>query len=180
MGKVRVGFVGAGGIANVHLQHVSKNERALLTAICDIHEETALLKVKQYGGTPYTNVDEMLENEALDALFISVPPFAHEEIEEKAAKKGIPLEVSSRIYQKEEKLPEGITWTQGLKVDLPGGNGFMSVEKLIPPTPKSLDEARGYVIADYQDQLEKEWVASLQKKYPVTVNEEVLMSLVKK
>jgi len=56
----------------------------------------------------------------------------------------------------------------------------MSVEKLIPPTPKTLDEARGYVIADYQDQLEKEWVESLQKKYPVTVNEDVLMSLVKK
>ena len=101
-------------------------------------------------------------------------------VAEKAAKKGIPLQVSSRVYQKEEKLPEGITWTQGQKVDLPGGLGFMSVEKLIPPTPKSLDEARGYVIADYQDQLEKEWVASLQKKYPVSVNEDVLMSLVKK
>jgi peptidyl-prolyl cis-trans isomerase SurA len=98
----------------------------------------------------------------------------------KAAKKGIPLQVTSRIYQKEEKLPEGITWTQGLKVDLPDGKGFMSVEKLIPPTPKTLDEARGYVIADYQDQLEKEWVESLQKKYPVAVNEDVLMSLVKK
>lgn len=101
-------------------------------------------------------------------------------VAEKAAKKGIPLQVTTRVYQKEEKLPEGITWTQGLKVDLPDGKGFMSVEKLIPPTPKSLDEARGYVIADYQDQLEKEWVASLQKKYPVSVNEDVLMSLVKK
>jgi len=98
----------------------------------------------------------------------------------KAAKKGIPLQVTTRVYQKEEKLPDGITWTQGLKVDLPDGKGFMSVEKLIPPTPKTLDEARGYVIADYQDQLEKEWVESLQKKYPVVVHEDVLMSLVKK
>jgi len=101
-------------------------------------------------------------------------------VAEKAAKKGIPLQVTTRVYQKEEKLPDGITWTQGLKVDLPDGKGFMSVEKLIPPTPKTLDEARGYVIADYQDQLEKEWVESLQKKYPVVVHEDVLMSLVKK
>ncbi len=101
-------------------------------------------------------------------------------VAEKAAKKGIPLQVTTRVYQKEEKLPEGITWTQGLKVDLPDGKGFMSVEKLIPPTPKTLDEARGYVIADYQDELEKDWIATLQKKYPVTVNEDVLMSLVKK
>jgi peptidyl-prolyl cis-trans isomerase SurA len=101
-------------------------------------------------------------------------------VAQKAAKKGIPLQVTTRVYQKEEKLPDGITWTQGLKVDLPDGKGFMSVEKLIPPTPKTLDEARGYVIADYQDQLEKEWVESLQKKYPVVVHEDVLMSLVKK
>ena len=111
MGKVRVGFVGAGGIANVHLQHVSKNERALVTAICDIHEETALQKVKQYGGIAYTNVDEMLEKEALDALFISVPPFAHGEIEEKAAKKGIHLMVEKPLgldYQTVAKKAEVI------------------------------------------------------------------------
>jgi peptidyl-prolyl cis-trans isomerase SurA len=43
-----------------------------------------------------------------------------------------------------------------------------------------MDEARGYIIADFQDQLEKDWVASLQAKYPVVVNEDVLMSLVRK
>ncbi len=98
----------------------------------------------------------------------------------KAAKKKIPVQITKRIYQKDEKLPEGVTWTAGQKLDLPGGKGIMSVERIIPPTPKSLDEARGYVIADYQDQLEKEWVEGLQKKYPIKVNEAVLMSMVKK
>ena len=98
----------------------------------------------------------------------------------KAAKKGISMQVSRRLYQKDEKLPEGLTWTKGQKQDLPDGKGFISVEKVIPPTPKTLEEARGYVIADYQDELEKQWVASLQKKYPVRINEPVLMSLVKR
>jgi peptidyl-prolyl cis-trans isomerase SurA len=101
-------------------------------------------------------------------------------VADKAAKKGIGMQVTRRIYQKEDQVPEGITWTAGQKVDLADGKGFMSVEKIIPPTPKTMDEARGYIIADYQDQLEKDWVASLQAKYPVTVNEAVLMSLVKK
>jgi peptidyl-prolyl cis-trans isomerase SurA len=46
-------------------------------------------------------------------------------------------------------------------------------------TTKTLLEARGYVIADYQDALEKEWLASLEAKYPVKVNDAVLKSLVK-
>lgn len=98
----------------------------------------------------------------------------------KAAKKKIPLHISRRVYQKEETLPQGLTWTEGSQADLADGNGFVKVERIIPPQPKSLEEARGYIIADYQDQLEKEWVASLQKKYPLQVDETVLASLVRK
>lgn len=98
----------------------------------------------------------------------------------KAEKKGIPIQVTRRIYQKEETLPQGLSWTAGQTADLPDGIGFVKIERVIPPQPKTLDEARGYIIADYQDQLEKEWVASLQKKYPVQVNEDVFRSLIKK
>ena len=101
-------------------------------------------------------------------------------VAERAQKKGIPVMITRRIYQKEENLPEGLTWAAGQKADLPDGKGLVSVEKIIPPQPKSLEEARGYIIADYQDQLEKEWIASLQKKYTVKVDDTVLMSLVKK
>jgi peptidyl-prolyl cis-trans isomerase SurA len=44
---------------------------------------------------------------------------------------------------------------------------------------KTLNEARGYAIADYQDFLEKQWIASMENKYPVQVNEAVLKSMVK-
>ncbi|EKN65227.1 oxidoreductase [Neobacillus bataviensis LMG 21833] len=97
MKKVRVGFVGAGGIADIHLQHIGKNEQAEITAICDIHAETAFEKAKTYGAAAYTNVDEMLDKGSFDALFISVPPFAHGDIEEKAAKKGIHLMVEKPL-----------------------------------------------------------------------------------
>jgi peptidyl-prolyl cis-trans isomerase SurA len=98
----------------------------------------------------------------------------------KAEKKHIPVHITRRIYQKDEALPVGISWAAGKLADIQDGNGFMKVERILPPQPKSLEEARGYIIADYQDQLEKEWVASLQKKYPVKVDEKVLLSLVKK
>ena len=98
----------------------------------------------------------------------------------RAAKKNIPISITRRIHQKEDVLPEGITWTDGQMADMPGGKGFVKVERIIRPQPKTLEEARGYIIADYQDQLEKEWVASLQKKYPVKVDEAVFVTLTKK
>ena len=57
---------------------------------------------------------------------------------------------------------------------------FMKVEKVIPISQKTLKEARGFVVADYQDYLESQWIAELTKKYKLTVNRDVLLTLVKK
>ncbi len=56
---------------------------------------------------------------------------------------------------------------------------FYVYDELVKSGIKTLAEARGYVIADYQDYLEKEWVAKLKKEYPITVDKAVLKSLVK-
>ncbi|MBS1947307.1 MAG: peptidylprolyl isomerase [Bacteroidetes bacterium] len=46
-------------------------------------------------------------------------------------------------------------------------------------TSRSFEEAKGFVINDYQNYLEDKWIAELKKKYPVKVNETVLKSLLK-
>lgn len=48
------------------------------------------------------------------------------------------------------------------------------------PGQRSFEEARGFVINDYQQVLEKEWMDSLKKKYPVKVNDGVWNAMVKK
>ena len=60
-----------------------------------------------------------------------------------------------------------------------GSSNFMKIEKVIPPTQKTLQEARGYVVADYQDHLEREWVEELRKTYTVEINQKVFDSMVK-
>ena len=57
---------------------------------------------------------------------------------------------------------------------------FRKVEKILPVGNKSLKEARGYVVADYQEFLEKEWMDDLAKRFKVVLNQDVLNSLIKK
>jgi peptidyl-prolyl cis-trans isomerase SurA len=52
-------------------------------------------------------------------------------------------------------------------------------EVFTSPGQKSLAEARGYVVAEYQDYLEKKWNEKMRKEYPMTVNEKVFKSMVK-
>jgi peptidyl-prolyl cis-trans isomerase SurA len=47
------------------------------------------------------------------------------------------------------------------------------------PAERTLDEARGFAIADYQDYLEKKWNDELKAKYPVKVEEKAMKSIVK-
>ncbi|MGA1582074.1 MAG: peptidylprolyl isomerase [Saprospiraceae bacterium] len=57
---------------------------------------------------------------------------------------------------------------------------FFKIEEILPAQPKELDEARGFVVADYQDYLESSWVKALKSKYEVVVNKQILESLISK
>ena len=43
--------------------------------------------------------------------------------------------------------------------------------------PENYQDVRGQVVVDYQEQLEKEWVADLRRRYAVKVDEEVLKTV---
>lgn len=56
---------------------------------------------------------------------------------------------------------------------------FYIYNSSIEPSYKTLKEARGYAIADYQDYLEKKWVAQLKKDNPIKLNKATLKSILK-
>jgi peptidyl-prolyl cis-trans isomerase SurA len=74
---------------------------------------------------------------------------------------------------------DGIKWEKGISPNIEKGNTviFVLVKNKLAPQPKTLEEAKGLVTADYQAYLEKVWVDSLKKKYPVVMNNEVLNSI---
>jgi peptidyl-prolyl cis-trans isomerase SurA len=54
---------------------------------------------------------------------------------------------------------------------------LVQVEEIRKPEPKTLAEARGQVIAAYQDQLEADWIEALRSDKVVEVNRSLLHSL---
>ena len=89
---LKVGMIGCGGIAQAHLNTLKELPDAELVAFQDIDAARAASFAEQVGqGNVYDDYREMYDKEALDAVWICVPPFAHEEQELIACEKGIPF-----------------------------------------------------------------------------------------
>jgi len=97
MSEVRIGFVGAGGNARGHMSRLAELEEATIVAIADVVEEKAREAAAEYGTAEYTDYHEMLDAEELDALYVSVPPFAHTDAEALAAQAGLHLFVEKPV-----------------------------------------------------------------------------------
>lgn len=62
-----------------------------------------------------------------------------------------------------------------------GTAGFMKYLKFYNDgEQRSFEDARGMVINDYQGVVEKKWIAELQKKYPVKINQQLLKEIIQK
>jgi len=54
---------------------------------------------------------------------------------------------------------------------------FFLLGTLLPNMPEVYTDVRGLVITDYQDHLEKEWLKSLNEKYPVVIYKDVINTI---
>lgn len=95
------------------------------------------------------------------------------------------LSVSEKTFEKGKNKDLNFIWKPGGMTNAKTDNitrtvVFTKVEEIIPPMPKTLEESRGYALADYQDYLEKQWLEKLKAEYPVRIDETVFKSLIKK
>lgn len=94
---------------------------------------------------------------------------------------GDQITTESGLYLKDQNewVTKGMTNSGKSMVQEDGSVVWVEVNGFVDPTNKSLDEAKGYVISDYQEYLEKEWVKELRAKYPVKVNDKVLDGMIR-
>ncbi len=85
MAKLKIGFIGCGGIANQkHLPGMAQQKEYVdLVAFCDLIPERAEKAAKEYG-TPdakvYTDYHDLLADKSIDAVHVLTPNVAHCEI----------------------------------------------------------------------------------------------------
>ncbi len=139
---------------------------------------------KRMDATIFTCRDEDVAN------------FAESLLQKKSKKEPTPEQISESVIEKfndstcisfvtdkfekgDHELVDSIDWNSKIseKINSNGKVVFIVNNKIIEPGPKSLDDARGLITADYQTYLEKEWIKELRGKYSIHVNTELLSKI---
>ncbi|MYB95279.1 Gfo/Idh/MocA family oxidoreductase [Candidatus Poribacteria bacterium] len=97
MKEVKIGFIGCGGNANGHMNQLSGIEGARIVAVCDVQPERAQSAAERHNADPYTAHQELLERDDLDAVYLSLPVFAHGEPELDVIHRGLPFFVEKPV-----------------------------------------------------------------------------------
>lgn len=93
---------------------------------------------------------------------------------------GNSFEIEDKLFAKGDNwMVDQVKWKTGASDILNEANAkvIVWINKLIDARPKKLDDIRGQVTADYQDNLEKQWITDLRAKYPVKINQDVLSKI---
>jgi predicted dehydrogenase len=79
MGRVRVGFVGGGRIAELQCLGWREHPQAEIAAICDPDPVVRARRAAEWGARPYARLEEMLGDDGIDAVEILTPHQLHAE-----------------------------------------------------------------------------------------------------
>lgn len=93
MRELRIGILGCGFMGETHARRLAQIAGVQVTALCDAESGRARALQERLGlaAAVYDDADCLLDKERLDALYICLPPFAHNGQAERAAARGIHL-----------------------------------------------------------------------------------------
>ncbi|WP_459193604.1 Gfo/Idh/MocA family protein [Halosimplex sp. J119] len=101
---VELAFVGAGGIAQwQHFDNLEAIEEAEIVGICDVDSDTAESAAERFDVPAFSDHHNLYAETDPDAVFVCLPPFAHEDQEIAAAEHGYDLFVEKPLALSAEK-----------------------------------------------------------------------------
>lgn len=100
-----------------------------------------------------------------------------------SAAEPLSLNVTEGLFQKEENKTLDMlkTWKPGTyTIENNGRVNYVVADAIEAPREKTFEEARGAVISDYQNFLEKEWIDSMKSKTTISIDQELVKKLITK
>ena len=88
MREIRIGFVGCGEIAGFHAQALLRTDQARIVAVCDRLPEKAQSMAATYGGRPYTQMDDLLADPAVEVVYVLTHHDSHAAISTRCLEAG--------------------------------------------------------------------------------------------
>jgi predicted dehydrogenase len=87
----RIAIVGAGSLSSRRIYPYIGAAGARLVGVCDLERAKAERNAALFGGTPYTDLGTMLDEESPDGVIICVGPAAHATLAPVVMRRGIPV-----------------------------------------------------------------------------------------
>jgi len=91
MSLLRIAVVGAGSLSTRRIYPYLGTAGARLVGVCDIDLAKAQENAARWGGTPYEDMETMLDKEQPDAVIICIGPEAHARLAPAVLRRGIPV-----------------------------------------------------------------------------------------
>ncbi len=95
---MKIAFIGVGGIAGNYRGSLKRLQRPI-GAICDINSDRAKAVADEENATPYTDHQNMLQQEKPDVVFTCIPPGAHTTQVADSAESGAAVFVAKPVAQ---------------------------------------------------------------------------------
>src|SRR5947209_6304176 len=129
--RLRVGFVGAGYIADWHAKAVKLAGGAELAAVCDLAVARARATAAAHGlpaDRAFASVDQMLETMraagGLDAVHVLTTPESHDAVAERVIAAGVPVLIEKPMCLTAEACQRLVTLAHERRVPLAIGHNF--------------------------------------------------------
>ena len=152
-----------------HRDNYRWNERVDAT-ILDAQSQATLDQAKQQLGEVNKPLNEEKIAEVESAINENTP---------------LALQIHQDKYERDEErtsveaVIDQVAWELGTyTMEENGRFYYILIHDVLPPKLKELEEVRGIVIADYQNELDRQWITALREKYPVEIDEDVLQRVI--
>jgi len=159
---------------------LAKPRKGESTALAKRRAASVLSFLKQKGLTSESFYTPKGGASAQTALFSTNLAMLEASLNEQNS---LAVQITKRNFQKGDNKVVDELMSKGpgtYNVQKDGRYYTITIDKALPAGPKTLSEARGQATSDYQNYLEKQWVAQLREKYPVKVNQAEVDKLVTK